>query len=97
MRWHVLKQPKTFVWKVEGAIDHSTVSRNFKKFLQGCNNLDDQGSLGRPTNVCFEDLLKAIEPNIASSTQSVSGEHSISQSAVGCHLYILGESVQNYP
>ena len=34
--------------KDEGSVDHSTVTRWFKKFHSGCKNLDDQARSDRP-------------------------------------------------
>ena len=39
-----------FCVKSEGAIDHSTVIRRFKKFRSGWKNLDDQVMLGKTMN-----------------------------------------------
>ena len=56
----------------EGAVDHSAITREFKKFGSGYKNHDDQARSGRPKIV-----LQAMEANPASSTQRVSGELSI--------------------
>ena len=37
--------------KDDGAVDHSTVTRWFKRFCLGYKNLEDQASLGRPETV----------------------------------------------
>ena len=34
--------------KDEGAVDHSTITRYFKKFYWSCKNLDDQARSDRP-------------------------------------------------
>ena len=40
-------------------------------------------------------MLQAVEVNLVSSTQGVSGELGISQSSVVCHLNDLGKSIQS--
>ena len=40
--------------KSEGAVNHSTVSRWFKKFCKGCKNLDDKARSGRPYECGFQ-------------------------------------------
>ena len=50
----------------EGAIDHDTVTRVFKKFYSGCKDLDDQAKSGMPNSVASEVMLKAIEANLVS-------------------------------
>ena len=37
--------------KGEGAVDHNTVTRWFKKFCSGCKNLDDQAKSSRAKTV----------------------------------------------
>ena len=49
--------------KSEGIVDHSTITRWFKKFFLGCKNLNDQARLGRPKMVNSKVELKAIETN----------------------------------
>ena len=70
--------------KGKGAVDHSSVTRGFKKFRLGCKNLDDQARLDRPKAV-----LQAIEANLVSSTWRVSGELDISQFSIVHYLYDL--------
>ena len=64
--------------KGKGTIDYSTVTKWFKKFCLGCKNLDDQAKSGKPKTVNFKAMLKAIKAKLASNTQKVSGELSIS-------------------
>ena len=54
--------------KSEGTVDHSTVTRLFKKFCSGCKNLDNQVRSDKPKTMDIEAVLKAIEANPASST-----------------------------
>ena len=81
--------------KDEGAVNHSIVTRWFKKFCSCYKNLNIQASSGcptRPKNVNSEAMVKAIE---AGSSQRVSDQLSISQSSVVCHLHHLSKSIQN--
>ena len=63
--------------KGEVAVDHSTVTRWFKRFFSGCKNLDNQAKSGRPRTI-----LQGIETNSVSHTQRVSSKLGISQSSV---------------
>ena len=83
--------------KGEDAVDHSTVTRWFKKFRSGCKNLDDQARSGRPKTVDSEAVFQAIEANPKSSTRKVSGELGISQSSVVRRLHDLGKSISELP
>ena len=67
--------------KDEGAIDHSAVTRWFKKFYLGFKNLNNQTRPGRPKSIDSEVVLQAIEINLVSRTGRVSGKHSISHSS----------------
>ena len=53
-----------------GAINHSTVSRRFKKFPLSYKNLD-YTTAGRPKTMNSKAVLQAIEANPVSSTQRV--------------------------
>ena len=53
----------------QSAVDHSTITRWFKKYCFDCKSLDDQSSLGSP-----KAMLQAIEPNLASNNQRESGD-----------------------
>ena len=57
--------------KGEGTVDHTTITRWFKKFCSGCKNLDDQTRSGRPKTVDSEAMLQAIEVIPTSNTQSI--------------------------
>ena len=46
-----------FAAKDEGAFDYNTVTRLFKKFYLGWENLDDQARSGRPQTVAFKAAL----------------------------------------
>ena len=74
--------------KGEGAADHITVTRWFK-------NHNNQAMSGRPKTVNSIAMLQAIEGNLVSNTQRVSGELSISLSSVMYHLHDLGISMWN--
>ena len=50
----LLKQLKKCCPKGEGIVDHSIVTRWFKKFHLNCKNLDDQAKLGRSKTVDYE-------------------------------------------
>ena len=56
----------------------SAVTRWFKKFYSGCKNLDDQPWSGRSKTMDFEAVLEAINANLLSCIQRVSGKFSIS-------------------
>ena len=57
-----------------------------KKLCSDSENLDDQARSNEPKTIYIEAVLQAIAANPVSSTQRVSGELSISQSSVICHL-----------
>ena len=57
--------------KVAGPVNHSTITRWFKKFHSGCKNLDDQTKLGRLKTKNSRDVLPAIEAILVSSTGSI--------------------------
>ena len=73
---------KTFSYAKEGTVDHSIVTRWFKKFRLGRKNLDNQTRPGRPKTVDSKTVLKVKEANPASGDRRVSGERDISQSRV---------------
>ena len=51
---------KNICWaQGEGTVDHSTVTRGFKKFRLGCKNFDDQGKSGWPKSIDSEAVLKS--------------------------------------
>ena len=60
-----------YIYIDEGAVDHSTVTRWFKKFSSNFKNLEGQASLGRPKTVNFKATFKAI----VSSIWRVSGKY----------------------
>ena len=63
---------KNICVKSEDTVDHVTVTKWLKKFCSVCKKFDDQNSKA---------VLQATEAKLASSTQRVSGELSISQSS----------------
>ena len=75
--------------KGEGALDHSTVTRWFKKFRSSYKNLEDQTRSSRPKTLDSEAVLQAIEVNLASSIRRLSGELGISQSNVVRHIFMI--------
>ena len=64
--------------KGESAVDHSTLTRWFKKFCFGCKNLDDQARFGKPKTMDSEVVSQTTAANPVSSTWRVSGELGIS-------------------
>ena len=54
--------------KSEGADDHGTRTRWFKKFGSHCKNLNDQARSGQPKIKYAKALLQAIEANLKNST-----------------------------
>ena len=83
--------------KDEGAVDHSTAIRLFKKIYPSYNKLDNQTRLVRPKTMDFKTLLRAIEAILVRKTLKVSGEFSISQFNVVCQFHNLIQSIQNVP
>ena len=57
--------------KSESTVDHSTVTRWFKKFCSGWKNLTDQPRSAKPQNVDSKTILQAKEANPVNSTQGV--------------------------
>ena len=53
-----------------------------QEILLGLKNLDDQARSGRPKSVDSKAVLQAIEENMVSNIQRVSGELGISESSV---------------
>ena len=82
--------------KGKGVVDHSIVTRWLKKFSSGCKNLDNQARSSRPKNVDAEAALLAIEINLLSSTERVSGNLRISQSSLFHHFHNLDKSIQKF-
>ena len=80
---------KPLLYKRWRHIDHSTITRLFKKFHLNCKNLDDQVSL----KLGSEAMLQPIEANLVTSTQKVSGKLSISQFSVVHYLHKLGKRI----
>ena len=76
--------------KNEGA-----VARWFKKFCSGCKKVDDQARSGRLKIVDSEAVLQALEVNLVSSMQRVSGKLGISQYCIVCHIHDFGKSIQS--
>ena len=58
-----------FSVKGEGAVDHSKVTRWFKKFCLGCKTLDNSARSDRPKTRVSETVLQAIEVNYAASIE----------------------------
>ena len=81
--------------KSEDAVNHSTVTRCFKKFCPSCKNLSNQARSGKPKSVDSNAVLQAIEANLASSSWRVSGKLDTSQSSVVCHLHDFSKNIQN--
>ena len=75
---------KNICWaKVESAIlDHSTVTKWFKKLRWVHKNLDYQAKLGRPKTIDSEAMLKAKEVNLESTIRRVSVKLDISESSI---------------
>ena len=81
--------------KGEGVVDHSTVTRWFKKFHSSGKNIDNQARSGSPKTMDSETMLLAIEANLVSSTQSVLRKLNIWRSRVFYHFHNLGKSIQS--
>ena len=85
-KFELWKQPKNFYsTKVEGAVDLTTVTRLFKKFLWSSKNLVNQARSVRFKTMDSEIIFQAIKANPESSTWRVSGEL-ISQSCMFHHF-----------
>ena len=81
-RWgyNVTEATKSIYWlKGEGIVDHSTVTRSFKKFSLGCKKPNDQARSGKPKTIDSKAVLQAVEANPASNTWKVSSKLSIPQ------------------
>ena len=50
--------------KDEGAVDHNTVSRGFKKCHLSCKNSNNQAISSRPKTADSEAVVQAIEANL---------------------------------
>ena len=81
--------------KGEGAVDHVTVTRWFKKFCSVCKNLNDQARVDKPKSMDSEAMFQTIETNLVSNTWRVSGELDISHSSMICHRHNFGKSILN--
>ena len=81
--------------KDEGAVDHWTATKVFKKFRSSRKNFDHQTKSARHKNVDSEAVLQAIKTNPASSTRREFGELDILQSVVVCFFHNHGKNIQN--
>ena len=79
--------------KDEGAVDHSTVTKWFKKFHSGCKSLINQASSSRIQSMNSMTVLKTIEANPVSSTWRLSAEFKITQSSD----FTISQFLQNHP
>ena len=79
--------------KHEGEIDHSTLTRLFKKFCLSCWNLDDLAWLDRLKITDSEAVLSIRETDPMSSTWRVSGDLCISHSTMVYHFDDLDKSI----
>ena len=91
MGHNIMETTKNICAKDEGTVDHSPVTKWFKKFHLWYKNLDNQVKSGGPKRVDCKTVLQTIEANQLSSTWKVSGKFSM----VG-HLHDLGSSIQSY-
>ena len=73
--------------KVEGPVNHTTLTKWSKKFHSDCNNLNDQTRSNRFETLDFKAILQANEANLASNCQRVPGGLSISQFSMVHHLH----------
>ena len=78
------------MWKV----DHS--NQLFKNFCMDCKTLNNQNKLGKLKTMDSKAMLQAIEANLVSSTQRVSGELHILQTSVVGHFHDLCKSTQSW-
>ena len=88
------QQKKNCCAKSEGAVDHCTETRWFKKFLSSYDNFDDQAKSGWPKTVDLEAVFQDIEAHPRSSSRNVLSELSISQSSVVRYLHDIAKSIQ---
>ena len=75
--------------KGEGTVDHSTVSRWFKKFCSACKTLDNQAKSDEPKSM-------DSEANLAVEIQIISIELGIWLFSVVCHLHNVSKRVWSY-
>ena len=57
--------------KDEGVIDHSILTKWFKKFCSGYKNLNKQERSGRPKTMDFKAVLQAIETDPVQHLESI--------------------------
>ena len=81
--------------KIEGKVDHCTVTRWFKKFPSGCKKLVDHSRLSRSKSVESNVVLQILEANPVSSARRVSGELDISLSRAVRHFLGLDQSIRS--
>ena len=65
---HKAAEASIYGTKSNGAIDHSTVTRWFKRFYSGCKDLNHQIRLSRPKSMDSVAMFQAIKTN---STESI--------------------------
>ena len=73
--WAIAQATKNISGAIDkSTVDHSTVTRWFKKFHVGCKKLYNQARSGWPKTVDSETMFQAKEANPESSTRRESGE-----------------------
>ena len=81
--------------KGKGAINHSTVTRWFKKFCSNYKSFNNQVRTCRLKTINSEAVLHVIEANLMSNFWKISRKLNISLSSVVCHLHNLVKSFQS--
>ena len=69
--YNVTEVMKNICVKGEGTIDHSTITRGFKKFCSACKDLKTKTKLSRPKTMFSEAFLQAVKSNPANSAHRV--------------------------
>ena len=92
LSWNAVEATKKHYTKK--SLDHSTVSRLFKKSSIDCKNLDDKARSCRLMTVNSTTIVIAIEPGRPSCTRRVSEKLGFSQYIVVWHLHCLGKSTK---
>ena len=82
--------------KSESPVVHRRVTRWFKKFCSGCNNLDSHAKSGRSKTMDSEAMISATEANPASHSWRVASKLGITHSSVVYYVEDLGRSIHSW-
>ena len=85
-------------------INHSTVTREFKKFCSSSKNLDNLARSARVKSMNFEAVLQAIEANLVNSPEFIKQVqhptihlYNLCKSIHSCHIGLhINKILQNF-